>query len=52
MLFYQYIFEIRPKLLENKETENLIIGQRGEPMKAEDITKHIKRNYKPSESWK
>lgn len=53
MLFYQYIFEIRPKLLENKETENchaefveaLIIGQRGEPMKAEDITKHIKRNY-------
>jgi len=45
MLFYQYIFEIRPKLLVNKETENLIIGHRGEPMKAEDITKHIKRNY-------
>lgn len=45
MLFYQYIFEIRPKLLDNKEVENLIIGQRGEPMKAEDITKHIKRNY-------
>lgn len=57
MLFYQYIFDIRPKLseaksrtgmsglLENKGTEQLIIGQRGEPMKAEDITKHIKRNY-------
>jgi integrase/recombinase XerD len=45
MLFYQYIFEIRPKLSENKKTESLVIGQRGEPLKAEDITKHIKRNY-------
>ena len=53
MLFYQYIYEIRPNLLQTQHaepcavsySEALIIGQRGEPMKSEDITKHIKRNY-------
>jgi integrase/recombinase XerD len=54
MLFYQYIFEIRPKLVVQpqhavahaaSQTEVLIIGHRGQPMKAEEITKHIKRSY-------
>jgi len=43
MLFYQYLFEIRPKLLNGNESDYLLIGERGKPMKAEDITKHIKR---------
>ena len=46
MLFHQYINEIRPKLLKGKTHEKLLIGQRGEPMAAEDITKHIMRSYK------
>ena len=46
LLFYQYIHEIRPKLLAGKQHEALLIGLRGEPMKAEDITKHVKRSYK------
>jgi len=54
MLFYQYIFEIRPKLIKNKDTQitqaesagALLIGSTGNPMPAEDISKHIKRNYK------
>lgn len=50
LLFKKYIEEIRPKLVEkNKDkvaVKNLIIDLRGTPMKAEDITKHIKRNYK------
>jgi integrase/recombinase XerD len=47
MLFYEYINQIRPKLL-NQTTENkaLLLGIRNESMTAEDITKHIKRNYK------
>jgi integrase/recombinase XerD len=45
MLFYQYIFEIRSKLLKNKDIENFIISHRGEAMRAEDITKHVKRIY-------
>ncbi len=51
MLFYEYINQIRPKLL-NQITENqttkgtaLLLGIRGEAMTGEDITKHIKRNY-------
>lgn len=46
LLFYQYIHEIRPQLLQHKQSDVLLIGLRGEPMKAEDITKHIKRSYK------
>jgi integrase/recombinase XerD len=45
LLFKNYIEEIRPKLLQKNESKNLIIGQRKEPMTAEDITKHITRNY-------
>jgi integrase/recombinase XerD len=52
LLFKKYVEEIRPKLLvksKTKLTQNqinaFIIGQRSEPMTAEDITKHVKRNY-------
>jgi integrase/recombinase XerD len=46
LLFYQYIHEIRPRLLAQKQHDALLIGLGGEPMKAEDITKHVKRSYK------
>jgi integrase/recombinase XerD len=50
MLLYQYMFDIRPVLLKQAKqahtTDALILGQRGEPMKAEDITKHIQRHYR------
>lgn len=45
LLFKKYLEEIRPKLLQKNETKSFIIGHRKEPMTAEDITKHIKRNY-------
>ena len=46
LLFYQYIQDARPKLLGSGRAVALLIGIRGEPMKGEDITKHIKRSYK------
>lgn len=46
LLFYQYIHEARIKLLKGKTNDKLIIGQRGEAMTAEDITKHVKRSFK------
>ena len=45
LLFKKYLEEIRVKLIQENETKSFIIGQRKEPMTAEDITKHIKRNY-------
>jgi integrase/recombinase XerD len=52
LLFKKYLEEIRVKLLLKTKTElkqnqidAFIIGQRSEPMTAEDITKHVKRNY-------
>lgn len=45
LLFKKYLEEIRIKLVQGNETKAFIIGQRKEPMTAEDITKHIKRNY-------
>lgn len=45
LLFKKYLEEIRVKLVSENKTESFIIGQRKEPMMAEDITKHIKRNY-------
>jgi len=45
LLFKKYLEEIRVKLVAENETKAFIIGQRKEPMTAEDITKHIKRNY-------
>jgi len=48
MLFYQYIYEIRPKLLKNKkeEPQNLLLGITGNPMQSEDITKHVTKSYR------
>jgi integrase/recombinase XerD len=45
LLFKKYLEEIRVKLVAENETKYFIIGQRKEPMIAEDISKHIKRNY-------
>jgi integrase/recombinase XerD len=45
LLFYHYLQEIRGKLLREKKSDSLLIGQRGEPMTAEDITKHVKRSF-------
>jgi len=45
LLFYQYINEIRPKLLKETSSNCLLISIRGEPMKGEDITKHVKRSF-------
>jgi len=45
LLFYQYIHEIRPKLLKESSSNCLLISIRGEAMKGEDITKHVKRSF-------
>lgn len=45
LLFKKYLEETRSKLLQTNQTQSFIIGHRGEAMKAEDITKHVKRNY-------
>ena len=56
LLFHQYQSEIRPKLSPDSIgtksrsiaglTEFFILGHRGNPMTAEDITKHVKRSFK------
>jgi len=48
MLFYQYINEVRPKLLKNKKDDGqeLLLGTMGNPMPSEDITKHVSKSYK------
>jgi len=46
LLFHQYITEIRPKLLQQHQSNALLIGIRGGAMTGEDITKHIKRSFK------
>ena len=46
MLFYEYLQEIRPKLLKDNESDKLLIGSRHNPVTAEDITKHVKRSFK------
>jgi integrase/recombinase XerD len=45
LLFYHYLQQIRGELLAAKKSDSLLIGQRGEPMTAEDITKHVKRSF-------
>src|SRR5690606_21159307 len=45
LMFRKYLEETRPKLAGENRTQAFIIGQRKEPMTAEDITKHIRRNY-------
>ena len=46
LLFYQYIHEVRPKLLQQNKSDALLIGLRGTPMKTDDIAKHVIRSYK------
>jgi integrase/recombinase XerD len=46
LLFYQYITEMRPKLLNGNSSNSLLAGIRGGTMTAEDITRHIKRSFK------
>jgi integrase/recombinase XerD len=46
LLFYQYIHEVRPKLLQANPCDALLTGLRGKPMKADDIVKHVMRSYK------
>ena len=43
LLFHDYIRVVHSRLLKTGMTEQLLIGQRGEPMTAEDITKQVKR---------
>jgi integrase/recombinase XerD len=45
LLFYTYVREMRPLLLKEGTSDRVLIGQRGEPMTAEDITKHVKRSF-------
>lgn len=45
MLLQQYINEIRPKLLQGSCDQSLLIGSRGDPMRGEDITRHVKRSF-------
>lgn len=46
MLFYEYLKQVRPKLLKDNEREALLIGSRQNPVTAEDITKHVTRSFK------
>lgn len=46
LLFYEYIHEVRNQLLQGNSSNALLIGLRGTSMKAEDITKHVKRSFK------
>lgn len=45
LLLYQYIHEIRPRLLKERSSNALLISIRGQPMKGQDITKHVKRSF-------
>ncbi len=46
LVFKKYLEEIRPQLLQGNVSKAFIISHRRNPMSAEDITNHIKRNYK------
>ncbi len=46
LLFQTYIEETRKLLLKENPSNSMIIGLTGESMKAEDITKHVKRSFK------
>lgn len=46
LLLYSYLQGVRPKLLKGKACEVLLVGQRGKPMQAEDIVKHVSRSCK------
>lgn len=44
--FHQYIYQTRPKLLQDKRNEAFLLGKTGNCVPSEDITKHIKRSFK------
>jgi integrase/recombinase XerD len=46
MVLHEYIEQARKELVKQQTEESLLIGSRGEPMKGEDITKHITRSFK------
>ncbi len=46
MVLHQYLHEVRIKLNRDPNEEKLLIGKTGNPIPAEDITKHIKRSHK------
>jgi integrase/recombinase XerD len=46
MVLHEYLTEIRPQLIKDSMNQFLLIGSRGEQMKGEDVTKHIKRTFK------
>ena len=46
MLFYEYLQQVRLKLLKGNKSDKLLIGSRQNPVTAEDITKHVKRSFK------
>jgi len=46
MVLHEYMEQTRKELVKQQAEESLLIGSRGEPMKGEDITKHIKRSFK------
>lgn len=43
LLFQEYLHSIRNNLLKGNESDYLLIGERGNKMASEDITKHTKR---------
>jgi integrase/recombinase XerD len=45
LLFYQYIREERPRLLNGHCTDALLLSYGGNPMPRKDITKHVKRSF-------
>jgi integrase/recombinase XerD len=45
LLLLRYLQDVRTRLLKGRRSNYLLIGQRGAPMSAEDITRHVKRRY-------
>jgi len=46
LLLYTWLQQVRPKLLRGADSDMLLIGHRSRPMSADDIVKHVIRNYK------
>ena len=45
LLFFAYGHQVRPALLKGKTSDVFMLGQRGNAMAAEDISKHVQRSY-------
>lgn len=46
LLLHTWLQQVRPQLLKGADSDALLIGHRGTPMKADDIVKHVLRSYK------